>query len=401
MELSFEACLKAIAVSAYPENFPALYEQMAADGSLDDPTITTAAYISEINARYSLFKQYLKEVIDAGEAIRQNPALLRYTNLLARAMQDREHFASGRVGLPASEAYDPAFAFSPVIAMLPSMAITEKNLKEHHIPQPYYDQTFASFEGCVRIVEQRFGHPGMNATYFGWLQHYFEVTIFHIHTLNFERKNAMPASCAVLKSRHTNDIVVLPYNKVMHRDGMILGSAGYTDEAGSYTAEFREDEDAYVGYPCDKLGFCMGIRVRYYKTDWELALAPGDPVLSVHIPRGTTLGGNACEEAFDQALRFYAEHYPEFKPKAFVCYSWLMDKRLDAICGGTKNISVFQSYFKTFPIPSAGKEVFSFVFIHPFDRYEDLPEDTRMMRALKKRYLDGDFVHAFGGVRLI
>ncbi len=402
MQISFFECAEAVFVKSYPDYFPTLYDDGVSDGSLDSTLIVDETYIRSVAARHGLFDIQLDPVLAGARALGENKPLLRYANLLGRAMSDRERFlrTADKVAIPWKGEPDPAFDFASLLAMLPLMDKTDAMLRSHHLPERYIHGIFREFEACVNIYELRFGRPALDQTYFGWLQHYIDATIIRFGELNFERRY-FPSCAVALKNRMSGGTVVLPFNTRMHREGMILGSAGFTDNSGSYDAAFTESADYYTGFPCDAMGFCSGKLERYPKSEWETALMPGDPVLSIHIPRGAKLGGSFCGDSYAEALEVLRSCFPEFKPKAIVCFSWLMDKRIDELCGGAPNIVNFQKPYLAFPLLSAGKEVFSFVFIKPFERLEDLPEDTRLMRALKKRYLDGGCIHAFGGLFLL
>ncbi len=400
--MTFTECADAVSASHRPEYFPALYDKMVADGSIDSTALLEEDYICEIDSKYRLFNHTLDAVLESARLIKQDQALIRYTNLLSAAMLNREVWSKcGFASVPFVKEGEPARDFVGLIAMFPSMELAYNKMREHNFDDEAIRANFSSFETCIDIHVLRFGWAALNQLYFGWLQRYIDVNIINYGGFNFEMVKSVPPRVIVLKNKISGESVRLMPNIKMHRDGMVLGSADYTDEEGSYIAEFIETDEYFEGYPCGDNGFCTGEKQRYDRTEWEIALRGGDPVLSVHIPRKADLKGKAFIDAYTGALELYKVYYPEFKPKAIYCYSWLMDPRIDEVCGGAPNIVNFQSPFKMFPVHSAGEEVFSFVFIQPFKSYEELPEDTRLMRALKKRYIDGKHLHAFGGVFLI
>lgn len=50
----------------------------------------------------------------------------------------------------------------------------------------------------------------------------------------------------------------------------------------------------------------------------------GDKILLVHIPRGEKLDIAECEKSFEKAKEFFAEFFPEYPNRKFVCHSWLL-----------------------------------------------------------------------------
>jgi len=123
-------------------------------------------------------------------------------------------------------------------------------------------------------------------------------------------------------------------------------------------------------------------------------------VLSMHIPRKTDISGEAFDRAVAMAVEFASRYYAEYHPVCLYCSSWLLDPTLAEVVGNEAKITKFGEKFIRYPNKSAGKEVFSFVFPPRIQNLNDLPENTRLERGLKKRYLEGGFVHGFAGIRL-
>ena len=88
-----------------------------------------------------------------------------------------------------------------------------------------------------------------------------------------------------------------------------------------------------------------------------------------------------------------------------VCTAASMDvplsiMRLADILGPESKIVQYGNRFVRYPVMSAGREVFSFVFPPNITDLNELPENTRLERGLKKLYLSGGYIHAFYGVIL-
>ena len=54
------------------------------------------------------------------------------------------------------------------------------------------------------------------------------------------------------------------------------------------------------------------------------ALPTGTPVINCHIQQNADLSPEAVEASFQNAKRFFANHFPTVQYKAFLCYSWLL-----------------------------------------------------------------------------
>ena len=68
--------------------------------------------------------------------------------------------------------------------------------------------------------------------------------------------------------------------------------------------------------------------------------------------------------------------------------------------GADSKIAAYGARFARYPLMSAGREVFSFVFPPNVTDLGALPENTRLERGLKKLYLNGGYIHAFAGIIL-
>ncbi len=397
--MTFTACTEVLGITRWPSYFPALYDALAADGTLDATTYLEADYLRAADARYRLFDHLLPDLLVAANAIRADRALVRYLNLLAAALCDRERMRRHSMpALPPQRKGDIGRNFLAIFAMIPVLALTEAKMDAHRFEEEKRRPIYRSLEYSVDLHTARYGWPALDQRYFGWLRHHLDAEIITFGGFEFEMLTAVYRRAVVLRHRTTGTLACLMPGLMMHPDGMVLGSADYEDKSGAYLADLLETDAAVLGYPCDEMGFCRGEQVSYPLADWEVILRPGEPVVNVHIPKGTRLSGTAFPDACAEARAWFADHFPDFAPRAFVCFSWLMDRRLDALCGGAPGIANFQSNFAPFPMKDRGDEPLFFVFPHPVEDYAALPEDTRLMRAVKARYRAGKHLHNFGGV---
>ena len=137
------------------------------------------------------------------------------------------------------------------------------------------------------------------------------------------------------------------------------------------------------------------------KEDCGGRLSPDDAVINVHIPAGVRLTPENCEYAYGECARIVKKTFPDFKYKAFVCFSWMMDKQLKNMLGPDSNILRFQSRFTTFFRDKPTDGVLTFVFGYPAGvkpDYSELAEDTSLRRAIKAHLLAGGSIYADGGI---
>jgi len=139
-----------------------------------------------------------------------------------------------------------------------------------------------------------------------------------------------------------------------------------------------------------------------YFTEQSNALTVGDGYLQVHIPGGGPMTREACLESYDRAPPFYKKHFPELEIKAFTCVSWLLSPDIAALLPPGSNIVRFQNDYTIYEFyDNCYKEVIENVFGSSAARYEDLPEDTSLRRAVKARMLSGGKIRSGAGYKLI
>jgi hypothetical protein len=161
--------------------------------------------------------------------------------------------------------------------------------------------------------------------------------------------------------------------------------------------------DAYVSAH-GRLGFdgafwlCQHVRGRIYRLgrlQFNLetvgpdvaagaGVAEGDPALGVHIPPGSPLTPDACDDSFARALPFFTRHVPGGPWAIATCGSWLLDPQLVGMVGEDSNIVRFQRRFT--PAPGASwpgdQDVLRFVFGNPHADPAALQPATRLERAV-------------------
>ncbi|MEV0181380.1 acyltransferase domain-containing protein [Streptomyces sp. NPDC050625] len=122
-------------------------------------------------------------------------------------------------------------------------------------------------------------------------------------------------------------------------------------------------------------------------------VAPGVPCLNLHIPDfHGPLTPAACDRSVALARDFFAQHFPEERPRVVVCHSWLLDPQLKRYLAEDSNIVRFQERFRAGreDMEPADGDPVQFVFGDPDLPVRDLPRRTSVERAV------GDHLRAGG-----
>ena len=95
---------------------------------------------------------------------------------------------------------------------------------------------------------------------------------------------------------------------------------------------------------------------------WQVVLSPGDDTINLHIPATGSLDIEQCKISLEKMKIFYRKYLPDYKYKAFICYSWLLDSQLEEILPPTSNILKFQKLGCLFDMPDIPSDAIWRVF---------------------------------------
>lgn len=387
--------LREIALSLGIQEYPAVLDEVYASLPGLDIDICDTELIAHLDDTMNILDTNRDALLAAARALREDPARYLWGQTVA-AYFPRATLAEVRaVPLPvAPGAGDPL----PLLILLSQLPSSIEEYRRRGLTEENLRRTLGTFRGCTEVIRRNTGVVGVDLRYYNWLCLYVKCTIFHHNGFEFEIRDFAPG-CTVLKNEKTGQLLPMMDGVTLHKSGMLLGTAGCEDPEGSREAVFTETADSYHGIPAIN-GKAAGPAVTCPKSEWSIAVAPGDKVLSIHLPKGVDMSKEHLDAAWADALRLTSRYYPEANIRAGFCGSWLLDPTLEAIIGPDSKIVRFGARFARYPHLSAGREVFSFVFPPNSTDLTKLPENTRLERGLKKRYLEGGYVHAYLGVFL-
>lgn len=110
----------------------------------------------------------------------------------------------------------------------------------------------------------------------------------------------------------------------------------------------------------------------------------GSPVLNVHIPKGSNITTLQCDEAFDNAKKFFDLYFPEHKWQAFLCYSWILYPKLKEILPFESNIRHFADRFEIISSCTYSEQAAECVFGKKYTSDKDCPQNTSLQRSVLK-----------------
>ncbi len=393
----FQTALELPEISPYcRELFDALLPQL--------PSLSQALLEEESLCRileeFHIFPAYREEVLEAAREAKNDPVLALYLCMLQRAMEQKRIYEFPVKTVPGSHT---ASRFGLALPLLKNIPNNAAYLRSRGITEEMLRGTFYEFDRAIEVYSGRAGgEHRFPVSSFWWMQLVYENRLVRLGRLNMEMRNFI-GNVKVFRNT-AGELKLLAQDISIHKSGRPLGAALCKDEDGAIPAAVTETEDAYIGYPADSLGLFKREPVTLSKTEWAQVLAPGDPVIAVHIPTGGPLEESECERSYAMAKEVFSRCFPEFRFKAFSCISWLMDRQLEGVSKPGAKIVTFLRRYIPYTRPAPGVGVFSFVFALPpyidvndFD-YAILPEDSSLRQSMKQHYLAGGRIYEDGGI---
>lgn len=120
--------------------------------------------------------------------------------------------------------------------------------------------------------------------------------------------------------------------------------------------------------------------------------APGNWVLSVHIPSDAVLDAVVLQTSYRQAEVFFRQYFPQKDFRCIYCDSWLLSEGLKGILKPTSKILSFQADYTITNVNSQDNGGIMWVFQTETQTYEALPENTSLQCGLKKKLLSGSAI---------
>lgn len=381
----------------YPLRWEAFYEEVMDDFDANGCKYLHSKFYEELHQRYGILTQHLDLYKKAARLIAQDEDLSRFLAILCRGLQDRKYHKADMKEFSAPKKHgDFAYEMLTALAIASEAEMCHELLTSRGLPKEYVDQLMKMPEGGIPWFERRNGRPGY--CLLDWNQLAIDGKLYRIGRLEIEIDHAFGGKIKVFRNPKGEE-VALAHELAVHKDGVALGSKYYEEEEGSCTPVVKETAEYWEGFPVDERGLVKNERIQLPKNEWQLILETGDPTVSLHIPAGGGLSPQTVDETMSEIQEFLRKYYPDYKYKAFVCYSWLMDPQLVDLLGKEANISRFCNRFRKVTMKSDGNAVFRFVFLKPDTNFEltELPETTTLERALKNHYLNGKAIYEICG----
>lgn len=400
--VTLETLMQDAGVSAYPARWADVFDEVMADYEAHGTPLTDPAFYEGLRRQYGVLGDLCPLYQKAGLAVAQSETLCRLLALMTNAMADRAHaredFAAFQAPVTPGGGRDLAYDMLPALAICSTVPYTYNLLKKRGLPEHLIMADLRRPEDVVcESYQQKFGMTSPHML--TWYQLSIDGQLFRLGRLEMQAFATWSGHTRVFADK-TGRHVMLADGLTVHKSGRALGSFGCEDEADSRVTAIEETETAFCGYPVKADSLVDNRKLTLKKAEWRPVLCQGDPTVGVHIPEDGPMSGEEVDDALKQARALFDTYFPEFDYRAFTCYSWLMDPQIETLLEGRGNLVNFGRRFMRVTQKSSGKALFHFMYHYPIGvlpPFEELPEATRLERAIKAHYLSGKRIYETGG----
>ncbi|MBI5831195.1 MAG: DUF5596 domain-containing protein [Armatimonadetes bacterium] len=264
--------------------------------------------------------------------------------------------------------------------------------RERGIPESVSRACCTHFRESLRLYGlTRGGALGVSPRVLFWLRNHLAGRLITLGRFEYMVR-PFTDRARVFRRRADGAVVALD------RGGQWFNAHGYLDAGATsgWQSVYQETESAWTGTPLHPAGHALPDPVSLAKAEWDLALAPGEPILEVHIPAGGQMTLDRALDSMRQAPPFFRRHFADQPFRGFGTFSWILDPEIPVWYGPETNMAQWERELYLFPYPSSGRDGLYFVFGEaPIDP-PNLPRDTSLRRAVLDRLAAGGGIRAGG-----
>lgn len=266
---------------------------------------------------------------------------------------------------------------------------------QRDIPEQVRRDTLSQLRWGLDKYLHEDGAWGLRPFYVAWLMNHFTGRLYHLVRLQFQF-NRFFGRIRIFRHRHDARKVALSEPAIRFRaDGQLWREGD--EEAGAWESSLCQNGAGVTGNPIDPRGFARRELLTLPAEEWELVVAPGDPVLNIHIPTAGPMDYELCRQSFEMVPGFFAKHFPDREWRCICCGSWLLNTALQELLPETSNMVRFQREMYLFPIGIGEESLVRALFGEGELDLASAPRDTILRRAFLERKESGPPLRHGGG----
>jgi len=351
------------------------------------PPFLTEAELLKSAEFCGLDAESVTAVKNGAAAITSNPVLLNFAWLIYWKMYiapDAErlsHVHSKSLSVLEKGLGEQTGTFSLIIALgiVPF-------IKQYHsvlgVEEVYTKETMLEIRSLMDNYKRATGQIGIFDRQLYWIQYYIHGNIF-FRIGRFEYWIKPYSSNLVNVYRHKknhNVIALIATDKYFNDDGYCDSPAVQNPEKNYWRSKFEIKDDIVTGNPVSPEGRALRKRVSLSLDEWYCVMDKNSNVLDMHIPAGGKMDIEACCDSVKRASEFYRKYFPNIKPAAVNCHSWIFSPNLPEFMPENSNLVSFCKEVYQYPFESSCRDGIWFFFYQ--DKFD--PKTAPRTSSLQK-----------------
>jgi len=282
-----------------------------------------------------------------------------------------------------------------VLVFISALPIVEKFYNEKGIPREVLIDTFSDVEIWMSNYYETHGVWGMDEMC--WLIHHFNCAIYRLGRLQFMPGN-FNGKVKVLRNKVSGKVVTLTEAGSRFRsDGRVEGINSIVDDDGAWISGMDEKDGFITGNPILPDGIVSGNTISLSLKEWVVVLSNGDPILHIHIPRGSRMPYELCHESLKMAVDFFQRYFPEKPFYGFALNTWFLDAQLQNLLPTFSNLVKFQMEFYIYRVVDDDGLIRRFVFKGCRLNSPTAPKESLLQRAILNHVTAGNHMYTCAG----
>lgn len=235
------------------------------------------------------------------------------------------------------------------------------------------------------------GKTGVFSRPIYWLQNYIHGNLYlGIGRFCYWAKPYSDRLPGIYRNKKNKKIVAFaPSDMLFNSDGYCDLAEEQIPEADYWRSTFRIDENTVTGNPFLPCGKAVKETITLSLSEWDCVFGKGSAFLDLHIPAGGNMSLDVCKDSLTRAADFFSKKFPDLKPAAVICNSWICSPNLSEFMPESSNLIKFQKECFLYPKPSPRKGGLWFFFFQ--DTFDPLtaPRHSSLQRAIAEHLESG------------
>ncbi|MDD2707486.1 MAG: hypothetical protein PHV34_05695 [Verrucomicrobiae bacterium] len=233
---------------------------------------------------------------------------------------------------------------------------------------------------CSNYQRSHGGHYGIMTRQMRWLRNYVGKNLyFRIGRMEYWFKE-FDGELEVYRHIENSKVVALMAG------GLAFGADGFRDvskgtDPGAWTSTLEKTDREARGHPVLPAGKVSLQPATLPLAEWKCVLKKGDGILDMHIPAGGNMTLEKCGDSMRRAVEFFRQYFPDKKPSAFLCKSWMFSPCLEEILPPSANLVKYMRELYLYPNEGVDRTLW-FVFLQNQFDPATAPRETSLQRAV-------------------